>query len=103
MADDISLFNKTKPKPALLLKLVFTDNQNIECKTTQYTIEEIDDLFTQIGDSLGLVKFWASDEQGEPVAVRILHSEKLISYLVLDFAAFEKTMRMAQLARGPKR
>jgi hypothetical protein len=93
MSDKIEL-----PKPKMVVKLVFTDNQNIEAKTDRYTHDELIEILDRCGAGAGElpVVFWGADENDHPVYVSINQPKKLISYLVLDFESYLKTAQRAQ-------
>lgn len=91
------------PKPKILLKMVFTHNQNIECLADRYTEEELDKILSKAGTATEPIKFWGCDENAKPVKIVLMRPKDLIGYLFLDFDSFASLMRRAQLAQAGHR
>jgi hypothetical protein len=93
-------------KPKLLLKLVLAHQQNMDCKTADYTEAELDAIIglstSEEGD--GQLVFKIVDENDCPGTARIMRAFDILGYFILDFESYAKTIRAQQLmmarARG---
>ena len=84
------------PRPILLIRILMTDNNNIEAKTARYTFEEMVEM---LGSNKS-VKFWAVDENNSDVYVAVLRPAAMLGFIILDWMSYEKTMRAMQLAKA---